>query len=118
MLSKKIEMFAPLGLLEDLYIYIYILGLGKRFECSNLRSFAAHSNLNFSFRSFAATPTLLFAHAHLHSLNMWVCSRNVEVVLLAASVSFLSPALLNPSRNNDRRPLLVIKHKSSFGGIL
>ena len=51
-------------------------------------------------------PTLMFAHAHLCSLNMWsiilVFSRKVDVVLLAASVSWLSPAMLNPSRNSDR----------------
>ena len=33
---------------------------------------------------------------------MWVCSCKVEAVLLAAFVSFLSPAMLNPSRNSDR----------------
>ena len=33
---------------------------------------------------------------------MWVCSRKVEAVLLAASVSFRSPAMLNPSRNSDK----------------
>ena len=59
-----------------------------------------------TFRSFAAMPTLMFAHVHLCNLNvwsiMWVCSRKVEAVLLAAFVSFLSPAMLNPSRNSDR----------------
>ena len=33
---------------------------------------------------------------------MWVCSSKVEAVLLASSVSFLRPELLNPSRNSDR----------------
>ena len=78
-----------------------ILGLGKRFESSNLCSFAMHSKLNFSLRSFAASPTLMFAHVHLCNLNvwsiMWVCSRKVEAVFLAAFVS-----MLNPSRNSDR----------------
>ena len=89
-------------------MYMYVLGLGKSFECSNLCSFAVHSKLNFSLQSFAATPTLMFAYAHLCNLNMyvwsimWACSRKVEAVLLAASVSFLSPAMLNPSRNSDR----------------
>ena len=82
-----------------------IPGVGKRFEPSNLRSFATHSKLNFSLRSFAATPTLMFAHAHSCNLNvwsiMWACSRKVEAVLLAASVSFLCPAMLNRSRNSD-----------------
>ena len=45
----------------------------------------------------------MFAHVHLRNLNvwliMWVCSRKVEAVLLAASVTFLC---LNPSRNSDR----------------
>ena len=41
----------------------YILGLGKRFESSTLRLFAMHLKLNFSLQSFAATPTLNFAHA-------------------------------------------------------
>ena len=31
---------------------------------------------------------------------MWVFSRKVEAVLLATSVSFLSPAMLNPSDRN------------------
>ena len=48
----------------------------------------------------------MFAHVHLCNLNMWsiilACSRKIEAVLLAASVSFLSPAMLNPSRNSDR----------------
>ena len=65
------------------------IGLGKRFEYSNLRSFTAHSKLNFSLRSFAAMPTSMFAHAHFYNLNvwlkLWVCSRNVEAVLLAVS---------------------------------
>ena len=81
------------------------IGVGKSFEPSNLRSFATHSKLNFSLRSFAATPTLMFAHAHSCNLNvwsiMWACSIKVEAVLLAASVSFLCPAMLNRSRNSD-----------------
>ena len=89
-----------------MYVCMYIQGLGKRFECLNLRSFATHSKLNFYLRSFAATPTLMFAHVHLCNLDMWLiiwaCSRNIEAVLLVASVSFLSPAMLNPSRNSDR----------------
>ena len=32
---------------------------------------------------------------------MLVCSRKVEAVLLADSVSFLNPVMLNPSRNRD-----------------
>ena len=54
----------------------------------------------------------MFAHVHLCSLIMqsimYACSRKVEALLLAASVSFLSPAMLNPSRNSDRN-----KNKSS-----
>ena len=56
----------------------------------------------FSLRSFA----LMFAHEHLYTLNvwfiMWACFSKVETVSLAASVSFLSLAMLNPSRNSDR----------------
>ena len=87
---------------------LYKLGLGKRFKCWNLRSFAVNLKVNLSLLSFAATPTLMFAHTHLYNLNMytwsimWMCSRKVEVVLVAASDSFLTPAMLNPSRNNDR----------------
>ena len=47
-----------------MYMYNIQLGLEKRFEGSNLRLFAVHSKLNFSLQSFAAMPTLLFAHAH------------------------------------------------------
>ena len=48
----------------------------------------------------------LSCHPHLCNLNMWsimwVCSRNVETVLLAASVSFFSPPMLSriSERNN------------------
>ena len=90
------------------YVHTYVcnVGLGKRFESSNLRSFGTHLKLTFSLRSFTATPTLMFVHAHLCNLNvwsiMWACSRKVEAVLLAAFVSFLCPAMLNPSRNSDR----------------
>ena len=56
--------------------------------CSNLCLFATHLKLNFILRSFAATFTLMFAHAHLYNLNvlliMWACSRNVEAMLLSA----------------------------------
>ena len=51
-------------------------------------------------------PTLMFVHAHWYTLNAWLiiwpCSSKVEAVLLAASVLFHSPAMLNPSRNSDR----------------
>ena len=46
-----------------LYTCTYILGLGKRFESLTLRLFATHLKLNYSLQSFAATPTLNFAHA-------------------------------------------------------
>ena len=61
-------------------IYIYILELGKRFECSNLRLLAMHSKLHFSLQSFAATPTLIFADVHLykskHVINVCTCMYN------------------------------------------
>ena len=95
-----------------LYYTLYIcnfndvVGLGKGFECLNFRLFAAHSKLNFSLQSFTAMPTLMFAHVHFCNLNvwsiMWACSRKVEAVLLAASVSIHCPAMLNPSRNSNR----------------
>ena len=81
MAGKKFQMFEPL------------------FVCCAFES-------KFSLRSFAAMPTLMFAHMHLYTVNMWLikwtCSSKVEAVLLAASVSFLSPAMLNLSRNSDR----------------
>ena len=56
---------------------------------SNLRSFSLHSKVNFSLRSFAATPTSMFAHAHFCNLNvwlkLWVYPRKVEAELLAVS---------------------------------
>ena len=59
-----------------------------------------------SLRSFAATPTLIFVHVHLYTLNvwliMWVYSSEVESLLLAASISFLSPVMLSPSKNSNR----------------
>ena len=36
-----------------MYVCMYVLRLGKRFEYSNLHSFAAYSKLNFSLRSHA-----------------------------------------------------------------
>ena len=68
---------------------IFTVALGKGLNlCSNLCLFATHLKLNFILRSFAATFTLMFAHAHLYNLNvlliMWACSRNVEAMLLSA----------------------------------
>ena len=44
-------------------------------------------------------PTLMFAHVHFYNINMWLImwawSRNVEAVLLATLVLFLSPAMPN-----------------------
>ena len=37
---------------------VIVIRAGKRFECSNLCSFAARSKLNFSLRSFAATQAI------------------------------------------------------------
>ena len=108
---------SPCSTIITQYTLLYVVGLGKRFESSNLRSFATHSKLNFSLRSFAATPTLMFAHVHLCNLNvwsiMWACSRKVEAVLLAAFISFLCPAMLNPSRNNDRNKTLKAFYSQS-----
>ena len=48
----------------------------------------------------------MFVHPHLCNLNMcsimWASSRNVEAVLLAVSVSFLSQAMLNSSTISAR----------------
>ena len=54
-----------------------------------------------------AMATLKLAHVHLYTLIAWLIiwassSKLKAVLLLAASVSFLSPAMLNPSRNSDR----------------
>ena len=52
----------------------------------------------------------MFVHVHLYTLNMWLimlaCYSNVESVLLAA---FLSPAMLNPSRNKTSTRLKVLE---------
>ena len=73
---------------------------GKRFAGSSLHSFATHSKLNFSLRSFADPLTFMFVHVHLYNLNvwliMWACFRKFKALLLAA---FLSPVMLNPIRN-------------------
>ena len=82
-----------------------VLGLGKRFECLNLRSFVVHSRT-------------LNAHlCNLKFLNMWsimlACTRNIEAMLLAASVLhvFLSPVMLNQWKETvtGTRLLLIIK---------
>ena len=78
----------------------YKLGLRIRFECSNLCSIASHLKLNFSLWNFVATPTLMFAHVHL-------CNVNVGSIM-AASISFLSPVILNPSRNSERNRLVIL----------
>ena len=47
------------------------VGLGKRFECLNLHSFAAHLKLNFSLRNFVAMPILMFANVQSkHVVNI------------------------------------------------
>ena len=80
MAGKKLRMFEPL------------------FVCCAFKS-------KFSLRSFTAMPTLMFVHVHLYTLNvgliMWACSSKVEALGFVA-VSFLSPALRNPSRNSNR----------------
>ena len=57
--------------------------------------------------------TLMFAHAHLRNQNvwliMWACSREVEAVLLAAAVSFLSQAMPIPSRTATETRLVLVK---------
>ena len=87
-------------------MHMYTSGLGKGFLSLNIHLFGADLKLNFSLQSFVATPSLMFAHLHFCNLNalsiMWVCSRKVDTVLLAASVSFLSPVMLDTSRNSDR----------------
>ena len=37
-------------------VCVYVLRRGKSFECSNLRSFAAHSNLNSPFEASLPRP--------------------------------------------------------------
>ena len=48
----------------------------------------------------------MFVHVHFYNLNVWLkilaCSRNVEAVLLAGFVSFLSLVMPNLDRNTDR----------------
>ena len=88
--------------------YVHVRA-GKKVQMFEPSFVCCRFNLNFSLRSFAATPTLMFARtcALVQSKCvqwsiMWACSSKFEAVLLAASVSFLSPAMLNPSRNSDK----------------
>ena len=90
-----------------LRIIIFIMNrAGKKLQMFEPSFVCCAFESNFFLLSFAATPTLMFAHTHLYTLNVWliiwVCSSKVEAVLLAASVSFFSPAMLNPSRNSNR----------------
>ena len=75
-------------------------------EGSNLHSFVMHSKLHFYLWSFTATPTSMCAHEHFYNLNvwliMWPCSWNVEAVLLAAFVLFLSPMVSNLYKSTGR----------------
>ena len=99
-----------------LYMYTVLLGLGKRFEYLNLHSFAAHSNLNFSFQSFAAMSTsmstsscaLLQSKRVINNVGMF---KKVEAVLLAAFVSFLNTQvmLIQVETATGTRLVLVIK---------
>ena len=77
-------------------IRMYQLRLGKG---SNHRLFGEPSKLNFSLPGFA----LMFMPANLYSPNVWLilwaCFRNVS---LAASVSFISPTMLNWSRKENK----------------
>ena len=79
--GKKLRMF------EALFVYC-------AFECK------------FSLRSHAHFNVCACALVHSNVwLIMWACSGKVEAVLLAASASFLSPAMLNSSRNSDRNKI-------------
>ena len=64
------------------------------------------SHLNSPCKALPPCPHKSLRFAHLCNLYvwliMWVCSSKVEAVLLAASVSFLSPVMLNPKRNSKR----------------
>ena len=85
-----------------MYMYIYIM-TGKNIRMFKLPFVCCTFESKFSFLNFAVTPTLMFAHLHSNMwLIMWACSSKAEAILLAASVSFLSPVMLNPSRNSDR----------------
>ena len=60
----------------------------------------------FSLRSPAHFNVCACALVHSNVwLIMWACSGKVEAFLLAASASFLSPAMLNSSRNSDRNKI-------------
>ena len=74
--------------------YMYSNRLGTRFKGSFVCS-----TFNAKFLPSKLHCQVLFANVWL---IMWACCRKVEAVLLAAFVSFLSPAMLNPSRNSDR----------------
>ena len=53
-----------------------------------------------------AKPTLMFVHKHFYQLTVrliiWVCSRKIEAVFLAAFVFFLSPVMHYLDRNSNR----------------
>ena len=72
--------------------HMYILGLGKRFKCLNLHLFAAHSKLNFFLQSFETRPTsaLVQSKCDVNNVHGYV---PVDVLMLAASVSFLSTVM-------------------------
>ena len=85
---------------------------GKKVWMFNLCLFAVHLKLHFSLWSFTTTPTLMFAHVHLCNLNMWssVFQKNwhcVVTYMCCASVSFLSPAMLYPSRKSNRNKTIT-----------
>ena len=86
----------------------YIIGLGKKFEGSNLRSFTAHSKLSFSLEALLPRPLQCLQQAHLCNnrnvwLILWTCPRKFVDAMLAVSVLFFNPAMLNPSRNKNNK---------------
>ena len=83
-----------------LYMCIYTRARKKggifnaKFLPSKFRCYYTHFNV--------CTCALVHVQTTCVANNFGVLTRKVEAVLLAASVSFLSPAMLNPSRNSDR----------------
>ena len=99
-IKKACETSKPLKLfLTKLRIWYWL------FIPALLDTFAVRSKLNFSLKIHCMC-TLMFVLTLSYDLNVWliiwVCYRKVEAVLVTAFVSFLSPAMLNPSRNSNR----------------
>ena len=79
-----------------------ITGAGKKFQRFDM--FVWHAfEAKFLYSRLTAMPTLIFAHEKSKfAVNVVEMFQKIKGALLATSLPFLSPVMLNLSRNNNR----------------